>query len=438
MSHKLRDLCNLNGISCRGPDNKYLTVSQLRKLLAGKNDKQGLLQMGGGKIMMKTFKTQEQAIAFLNNPVNEVESTVSMITNHKNTYDVVYTVSDAKYAAYLKEVKDKETVAKQRQWVLDEPRREKERVRREKQRAADKKAQEVKDDKQRHKKLYEYLRTRPPETSPTYGRSMAQWILRGVENGHLTCNSGYKSCTYMFQGPPPINLTGARTLDITKLRNVSSAIIDLLKQKEREKRVKTAAEEAEKFAKPYRLRHRESITKIRSALTGKVDYSYIYAGRKNLPAGDPPERSPGMNKSTHKVTQGSIRQVDHIYEVLFNKIISWFILNRPELRPIISKLTGSISNVYFDTRLSKLIDTNRDIYILLSDAIYYVIDGLDESIFQNIYDRNITGIKQAMKTLSPYERKRYKGKLSIWKETGNFLTESENLTIDTILEGKFN
>jgi hypothetical protein len=63
-----------------------------------------------GKFMMKTFSTKDDAIAYVNNPTKEIESIISMITNHTGMIDVTYIINDGKYAKY--EIKCKEIIAK--------------------------------------------------------------------------------------------------------------------------------------------------------------------------------------------------------------------------------------------------------------------------------------------------------------------------------------
>lgn len=90
---QLRDVCNANGISCRNSGGKFLSDSILRRKL------QFVEQKAGGKFMMKTFATQNRAITFVNDSANEIESIISMVTNHEGKIDVTYTISDSKYAA---------------------------------------------------------------------------------------------------------------------------------------------------------------------------------------------------------------------------------------------------------------------------------------------------------------------------------------------------
>ena len=89
-------------LCCFGLIYIYMTANTMEARLNKKMNHIGIL-MGGGKMMMKTFATQAEAIDYLNDPTNEVESTISMSTNTKNQIDVAYNVSDQQYAKYQTE-----------------------------------------------------------------------------------------------------------------------------------------------------------------------------------------------------------------------------------------------------------------------------------------------------------------------------------------------
>lgn len=99
----LYDFCNSNGISCRlARTGNYASPGGLKRKLNCKAKKY-MIQVGGGKVFMKTFSTQHAAMQYLNDPANEVESTISVTSNGKGV-DATFIVSDAKYQAYVDEV----------------------------------------------------------------------------------------------------------------------------------------------------------------------------------------------------------------------------------------------------------------------------------------------------------------------------------------------
>jgi hypothetical protein len=99
----IRDICNLNGISCRNQTGGYLQPSELQAKLDKKKNETGILT--GGAIMIKAFSSSEAAMSHLNDPKNGVESIISIQT-HRDTepgeihrkgvqsVDVTYNISD--------------------------------------------------------------------------------------------------------------------------------------------------------------------------------------------------------------------------------------------------------------------------------------------------------------------------------------------------------
>lgn len=106
MSSIIRTLCNDNNISCRTKNGKkYLGNGTLSNLL----HKQMILdqiQVGGGKIFMKTFGSHGQVMSYINDPSNEVENVISVVGNGKQ-FDVTFMVSDQKYQKYQEKIMKK-------------------------------------------------------------------------------------------------------------------------------------------------------------------------------------------------------------------------------------------------------------------------------------------------------------------------------------------
>lgn len=99
----IKDQCNLNGISCKDKEGKYLPESELQRKLGSKMKTNGVLMLGGGKTMVQEFKTPVEASVYINDPANEVESTISIIPfpnetkRGSNRVLATYIISDKKY-----------------------------------------------------------------------------------------------------------------------------------------------------------------------------------------------------------------------------------------------------------------------------------------------------------------------------------------------------
>ena len=99
------ELCNANAISCKNRDGTFKSTKNLEKKLYSRSikDKVLLNQKGGAKFFVKTFKTEEEAIDYLNEPSNQVQDIKSM-TNDGKQISVVFVISDRKYQEYLNQV----------------------------------------------------------------------------------------------------------------------------------------------------------------------------------------------------------------------------------------------------------------------------------------------------------------------------------------------
>lgn len=89
MSAHLRDLCNLNDISCKDKDGHYLSTEQLKKLLNGKASIR--IQHGGGKKVGKYFSKMQEVEEFL---TEKGDDNIIQIAPKDDGYLVVFMVDD--------------------------------------------------------------------------------------------------------------------------------------------------------------------------------------------------------------------------------------------------------------------------------------------------------------------------------------------------------
>lgn len=96
---EVRDLCNINGISCVGSQG-YLPQSVLTQKIRDKMKKDKIkypVQNGGGKTFAKTFSTLAEAITFLEDPLNGVEAVESVFPAEGTEgmeHDAIFTLLD--------------------------------------------------------------------------------------------------------------------------------------------------------------------------------------------------------------------------------------------------------------------------------------------------------------------------------------------------------